>query len=59
MSAAIVETVTRIAALTALAAIYEFALPSGKLRNSGRRAMGLIVLLGTVQCILSLAGSNT
>ena len=41
----------KVAALSVVASAFEFALPSGKLRKTGARAMSIIVLLSAAECV--------
>ena len=53
---AVLRMMTRLGAIAVAAAACEFALPKGNLRGSGRKAISLMVLASTIQCVLDLLG---
>lgn len=52
------QMMTRLGAIAVAAAVCEFALPKGNLRNSGRKAISLIVLVCTIECVVGLIGEQ-
>ncbi|HWQ57939.1 MAG TPA: hypothetical protein VN540_02890 [Clostridia bacterium] len=52
----VLQMMTRLGAIAVAAAVCEFALPKGNLRSSGRKAISLMVLVCTIQCVLDLMG---
>lgn len=55
---AVMQMMTRLGAIAVAAAVCEFALPKGNLRNSGRKAISLIVLVCTIECVVGLIGEQ-
>lgn len=53
---AILTVMTRLGAIAVAAAVCEFALPKGNLRNSGKKAISLMVLVCTIECVMGLIG---
>lgn len=47
---------TRLGAIALVAAACEFALPKGNLKSSAKKAMSLMVLVNTIECVVELIG---
>lgn len=52
----VMQMMTRLGAIAVAAAVCEFALPKGNLRSSGRKAISLMVLVCTIECVMGLVG---
>lgn len=53
---AVMQMMTRLGAIAVAAAVCEFALPKGNLRSSGKKAISLMVLVCTIECVMGLVG---
>ncbi len=53
---ALLRMMTQLGAIALAAAVCEFALPKGNLRNSGRKAIALMVLVCTIESVMGLIG---
>ncbi len=53
---ALMQLMTRLGAIALMAAVCEFALPKGNLLGSARKAISLMVLVNTIECVMELIG---